>query len=163
MGIRWTLADLDLLRSLNMVMRPPGMHHVLTPSGLFEAQQIVRDLARKYQVHHIVIQEGTRDRGPQANCSCGTFNIHRSKRNRPALVEACAKHLQSVKDGTWVPFTVDGIVDGILKALQDDKQKSDSGSRKTRPPSFAVGLNVPGADARGVSASAPGCSLEARE
>jgi hypothetical protein len=126
---------------------------VLLPRGLFKAQQIARELAKTLDVHHIEFRSAAprSNHGPTVACSCG-WNTHASRTNQNTLRAFAARHLEKVEAGTYKPLG--DIVDKIVAQLV-----SDSGSAKQyRVSGFVADLKSPGADARSVSASAPGDS-----
>lgn len=154
-GIRFAMGDLDQLRALGYLVKPHGTHHALTPNGLFKAGMLARDLARQFNVHHITYRSALprSNHGPTVTCSCG-WNTFASKTNEGMLRHYAAKHIDAVEAGTFRPMT--DVVEKIVSQL------IDSGSAKQyRVSGFVADLKSPGADARSVSASAPGRSLEA--
>ncbi len=154
-GVRFHMGDLDQLRALGYLVKPHGSHHVLTPNGLFKAGMLAKDLARQFNVHHVAYGSAApgSSHGPTVRCSCG-WNTFSTRTNEGMLRHYAAKHLEKVEAGTYKP--IGDVVDNIVSKLVSDscpaKQYSVSG--------FVAGLKNPGADARSVSASAPGDSSQ---
>lgn len=78
--------------------------YVLTPAGLHKAETLARELARQYEIHHIILRPALKrsTSGPTASCSCGCWSAIGPKSAPNRVAADAERHLASVAAGTWV-------------------------------------------------------------
>lgn len=95
----------DLVRQGYVILdtRDPRYHTIL-PRGLTLAHAVMRDLARKFGVHHVTFQPGSSASGHKATCTCGFIDIQPWTRGGLFAVRASAgEHLRQAEHGTLPP------------------------------------------------------------
>lgn len=76
----------------------------VTPQGLHYAQEIMRDLAHKFGIHHTSFHKGTGNRGHSVSCTCGWGTYGKQSFAGEASVRAAiGKHQRDVREGTLAP------------------------------------------------------------
>lgn len=121
MGIDQETADLGssfavLIGQGYLTRKTPHTTPEVTPPGLYKAAAIARELAKQYQVHHIIKREALArsNMGPFAFCTCGHFYCARGRHRGNGLDAAAARHMAAVSAGTWkVPPSVAEILDAM--------------------------------------------------
>ncbi len=75
--------------------------HKLTPRGLHASSDIMRDLAKKFAIHHIT-RSGGRGSGTTVTCSCGKFGagpFATSNGGESRLTTAIGRHFKDIEAG----------------------------------------------------------------
>lgn len=82
----------------------------VTPQGLHYAQEIMRDLARKFGIHHQEFRWGGGNRGHSAFCTCNwsTFGS-KSFAGKALVMAAIGRHRRDVAHGTLLPIYQIGV------------------------------------------------------
>lgn len=125
MGITYAPPDFDALRAHGYATRGNDRLHRLTPSGIYKAQAIARDLGRQYVVHHVTLRPAAprSNMGHFASCSCGEWQhvVGRSASDLRRLARLAQVHLHKFKSGTVPP----------LPSPADDAAEPENGVART--------------------------------
>lgn len=84
---------------------PAAIGHTLTPKGHRAAEDIMRDLAFKYEVHHFIHTGGRGTHaGQESRCTCRQFHCgpHTNTRAGDSRIASAERaHLRAIESGTW--------------------------------------------------------------
>lgn len=110
-----------------------GQFHELLPPGLMKVQQIARDLALAYQIHHMTLRpaQSRSNMGAFGHCSCGWYQqVGRSRSDERRLQRRASEHLSKCSSG-HANASSPGEAAGLM----------NPGAVRTVPPDAAPGMN----------------------